>query len=166
VSRLDWINDWIDKARRSRYNSARLAELCGVSNSQLRRYFLIRFFRPPREWLDEVRLWHSLEMFVENHSAKFVAATLDFSDTAHLSRQFRKYFGEPPSIYVPRILPSFRKGLNEAHGQLAGEISRWKIVEIRLLSPLKRKSFLRANFGQSDTEQCAPASTNARHVQR
>src|SRR5688572_27351267 len=72
-SRLQFITDWIQRGRESRYDAKALAKLCNVSSSQLRRYFSYSFLRPPQEWLDELRLWHATEILASGQPVKNVA---------------------------------------------------------------------------------------------
>lgn len=107
MSRLDWINDWVVRARNAGYNAKALADLCLVSPSQLRRYFNLVYGRPPQDWLDELRLWHAMQMICHGSSIKEAAAALHFWSSAHLSHRFKEYHGCAPTecvqIYKKRI---------------------------------------------------------------
>lgn len=133
MSRLDWIDDWIERARNADYNANALAKLCSVSPSHLRRYFNAVYFRPPQEWLDELRLWHTVRLLEEGHPVKHVASTLKFGSASHLCHRFKKYHGCTPTAYL--LILKRRK----ARGQLnQGSIQLWKDAEARLLIRVRR----------------------------
>ena len=98
MCRLQLIHDWIERGRQANYNAVRLAALCTVSPSQLRRYFAEHFYRPPQEWLNELRLWDAMQLLSEGHPVKNVATTLHFSDPNHFSHVFKRYHGCAPSV--------------------------------------------------------------------
>lgn len=126
MSRLGAINNWIERARESKYDSVKLAENCRISPSQLRRFFLEHFFRPPQEWLDELRLWDALSILQQGESIKCTAAQLDFADGSHLSHRFKEYFGCSP-----------KRLLRDVRSQLPPERSLNR-AEHCLISPLYR----------------------------
>ena len=137
MSRLDLIDNWIDLARKADYNATRLARVCEVSSSQLRRYFLTVFYRPPQEWINELRLWDAMQMFARGHSAKSVACILRFSNSAHLSRRYKEYHGAPPTVHIRlRVAPDRSSSLIP---EFLEPRQPWVYAERCLLSPLHRK---------------------------
>ena len=135
MSRLDLIEDWPGLAREAGYDAAVLARMCGISASQLRRYFGTVFRRPPQEWINELRMWDAMQMLSEGHPVTKVATALKFSNIGHLSQRYKEYHGHPPSE-----LKSFLKGKKRMVAADDDEkISPWQDAEMRLLSPLQRK---------------------------
>jgi AraC-like DNA-binding protein len=140
MSRLNWIDDWSERARSARYSSARLAKICGVSQSQLRRYFLQVFFRPAQEWLDELRLWEAVRLLVTGASVKAVAFSLGFFDTSHMCHQFSKYFGSSPSECAFRLRHvSLPQDGGDEFLITFERIPIWVAAERSLLSPIPHK---------------------------
>lgn len=135
MSRLDLIEDWPDLARRSGYDAAEMAKMCGISGSQLRRYFGNVFRRPPQEWVNELRMWDAMQMLSEGRSVSEVAVALKFANIAHLSQRYKDYHGHPPS--------EFRSYLKQKRSMAVHDevepLSPWREAELRLLSPLQRK---------------------------
>jgi len=100
MSRLDAITDWAERAVLADYNPVKLARLCGVSASQLRRYFSEVFLQSPSDWLKELRLWHAAKLLCRGKSAKEVVWELKFGDRAVLYHQFKAYHGCSPGQFV------------------------------------------------------------------
>lgn len=97
MSRLDRFRDWTHRAREAQYSASRLAKLCGVSQSQLRRFFNEMAGMPPQRWLNELRLWHAMAMLWNGSSVKEVAITLRFSSPSHFCNKFKEYHGCTPT---------------------------------------------------------------------
>lgn len=102
MSRLDAINDWVEKARLARYRAHELARLCSVSPSQSRRYFTTVFGKPPEKWLRELRAWQAVRLLHRGLCVKETACELAFASEAHFCRFFRKFHGCAPSEFIPR----------------------------------------------------------------
>jgi AraC-like DNA-binding protein len=100
MSRLDRVTDWLEKARLAGYNPGQLARICGVSATQLRRFFQAQMQKSPRNWLNELRLQEASIMLVQGASVKEVSADLKFSDSAHFCHEFKRRFHCTPSVYA------------------------------------------------------------------
>jgi AraC-like DNA-binding protein len=134
-SRLLLISDWVERGRQAHYKAAELASLCKVSPSQLRRFYLDTFFRPPQEWLDELRVWDAMEILASGCSVKETAYKLAFSDATHLSHAFKRYHGFSPAAcerFVHKLF-STRPVLTEC--------PPWISARFALLSPLHTERF-------------------------
>lgn len=139
LCRLDLVDDWIGAAKRARYSSPALAAICGISASQLRRYFQAEFGRAPQEWLNELRLWHAMELMCKGHIVKETAALLYFSCSAHFCRQFQTYHGCTPTISIQ----IYRIRVQEARERGAEDdevLNPWKAAERRLATQISGKS--------------------------
>src|SRR5688500_6619127 len=99
TSRLLAINDWLRRAHEAHYDCNRLAALCQISTSQLRRFFLAYFYRPPQDWLDELRLWDAMEILAQGEPVKQVAFAVHFGSVAHFCHRFKEYHGCRPSEF-------------------------------------------------------------------
>src|SRR5688500_8375360 len=104
MSRLLLITDWVEIGRAAHYDGAELASLCGVSSSQLRRFFQQRFCRPPQEWLNELRLWDAIRMLRQKYPVKEIAYTLRFGSVPHFCHRFKEYHGFTPSECKLKLL--------------------------------------------------------------
>ena len=133
LTRLPLIDDWVGEARKARYSSKKLADLCGVSASHLRRFFILHFFRPPQEWINELRLWDAAKLLSEGYSVKEVAAQLHFADASHFAHCFTRYHGLAPSHWTVYWLEHRRK-TRDLPSQDAP--APWTAAYQRLLSPL------------------------------
>jgi AraC-like DNA-binding protein len=90
-SRLDRIKDWEVEAQAAGYHACALAVKCGVSDRQLRRYFLRHFAVPPQEWLDRLR--RSREMLETGVSVKEIAYELGYKHPSRFCEAFKREFG-------------------------------------------------------------------------
>jgi AraC-like DNA-binding protein len=97
MHRLTRIADWMSLARSANYNCRNLARVCGVSPGYLNQFFVGHFFRPPQEWLDEIRIWEAFRLLCEQTSVKEAAYSLGFKQISHFSRAFTQYHGFCPS---------------------------------------------------------------------
>jgi AraC-like DNA-binding protein len=101
MSRLDRIQDWAKLAELAAYDCSKLAKLCMVSQTHLRRYFCSRFHKPPQKLLTELRLWNAAHILRSSHSSvKDIARELGFADESQLCHQFKAYFGCTPDKYA------------------------------------------------------------------
>jgi AraC-like DNA-binding protein len=132
MSRLDLIEDWIERTRRARYDAVALAESCGISPSQLRRFFLRTFLRPPREWIHELRMWDGMELLAQGKTVKFVAGSLNYSDASHFSNAFKEYHGCAPAACVWTIE---RVEARLGCGVVDEPVEPWALARVRLMSP-------------------------------
>jgi AraC family transcriptional regulator, regulatory protein of adaptative response / DNA-3-methyladenine glycosylase II len=96
-SRLECIIDWELRAEQARYRVANLSEVCGVTNRQLRRFFHEKFGCSPHAWMITKRLEKTKSVLTEGKLIKEVAFEAGFSQQENFSRQFKQYYGVPPS---------------------------------------------------------------------
>ncbi len=98
-SRLDCVTDWDARAERAGYRTSALARDCGVSERHLRRYFRLRFGKPPRAWLAARRLARAAASLQRARLVKEAAGDAGFNDPAHFTRLFTQQYGVPPSDF-------------------------------------------------------------------
>src|SRR5688572_4948350 len=117
MRRLEFVDDWAELARKAQYHSPALALICSVSQSQLRRHFNDHCGCSPQPWLNELRLWHAMEMICGGSPTKVVAAELHFADAPQLCHQFRAYHACTPSecfrIYQERLTSPVAKSIEK-----------------------------------------------------
>ena len=97
ASRLDHVHDWNKLATHARFSVTRLAKDCGVSERQLRRYFLKQFGKTPREWLSAERLSNVRPLLATGKSVKEIAAQAGFNHQSNFARSFKHYYKATPS---------------------------------------------------------------------
>jgi AraC-like DNA-binding protein len=130
-NQLAIVKDWTEKAVEAKYDPARLAVALGVSLRTLERFFDDRTSRPPRQWLDEVRLWRALRRLSEGSTVSAVVRELRFYDHSHLYHEFRRYFGCGPGDVVNGLAPpSVALGPGTPTGVGSPEICAKKLEEL------------------------------------
>lgn len=141
MRRLELIQDWVQRARQAEYRSQNLATVCFVSGSQLRRHFAYAYGLAPQDWLDELRLWHAMELLCEGQLVKEVAAKLSFGNASHLCHRFRQYHGCTPNECV--CLYRRRVAEAQARGSIGEEVAfPWRFAERRLVARVTRSRSL------------------------
>jgi AraC-like DNA-binding protein len=98
-SRLDSVTDWEARAEPAGYRASVLANRCGVSERHLRRFLRLKFGKPPREWLAQVRLARAVASLQQTLLVKEAAFQAGFKDPAHFTRSFKQQYGVSPSAF-------------------------------------------------------------------
>ena len=79
-------------------SAERLAYVCDISQSYMRKLFDRVYGISPIEYLRSVRLEYAKELLLSGeYSVTEVSIRAGFNDTAYFSREFKKYFSYPPS---------------------------------------------------------------------
>jgi AraC-like DNA-binding protein len=131
MGRLDLVDDWILAGKEAHYSSPLLARSCSVSASQLRRYFQYVYGLSPQKWLDELRIWHALELLCAGRSVKEAAGDLFFSTVSHFCHQYRSFHQCTPTESVYRYRRLLENALSQSNDD--EQIVRpWKVAERRL----------------------------------
>jgi AraC-like DNA-binding protein len=99
-SRLDWVNDWELRAHECGYNASKLAETLGVTVRLVEMFFQERFGAGPHDWMVSVRMTHAAGLLRTGMPLKSVSAKVRYKQLSHFSREFKGFFGMPPSRYV------------------------------------------------------------------
>ncbi|EEF60802.1 helix-turn-helix domain-containing protein [Pedosphaera parvula] len=94
---------WLEIARETTYNAARIARKLKISPRQLQRYTQKLFRCSPQHWLHERRLIDAMHQLEENHCVKSVAFQLGFKQACHFSREFKRRHGITPTEYLQII---------------------------------------------------------------
>ena len=82
------------------WNLKKMAKTVNMSVSAFRQEFRKLTEVPPMEYLLKLRLEHAADMLGRpDLLLSDIAAECGFSNANYFSRQFRKYFGIPPSRY-------------------------------------------------------------------
>ena len=97
ASRLDCIEDWGKRSAQAHFRVTELAKDCGVSERQLRRYFLERFGQSPRKWLADARLNGVKSLLAQGKLVKEIAAQAGFNHQSNFSRSFKQHYNATPS---------------------------------------------------------------------
>lgn len=96
ASRLDCIGNWDVLASQAHFRVSLLAEVCGVTERQLRRYFQLRFGSSPHAWMMAKRLEQVQSHLAEGWLVKEVAFEAGFKHQSNFTRQFKRQFHTPP----------------------------------------------------------------------
>ncbi|MGA9918254.1 MAG: AraC family transcriptional regulator [Paraburkholderia sp.] len=103
--RVEIVASWIWTHVPARTDLGFLADMCGLSESGLAHLFAAVTGSSISQYLLWVKMRKAAEMFVENVKLTEVAHVIGFSDSAHLSRTFKKYFSITPSFLSnPRLV--------------------------------------------------------------
>jgi AraC-like DNA-binding protein len=92
--------DWSALARQAGWSVSALARLSSVSGSGLRRHFLQRKGRPPKQWMDEERLRQAVGLLRDGSSIKEIAAMLGYQQQTNFTRKFKAFWGVCPSAFM------------------------------------------------------------------
>lgn len=96
-TKLGHVDNWLKLAYRVNWKVAALARACGTSVSTLERYFINSRGKSPKQWLGEQRYLQALELLGNGASVKETAAILGFKHPSHLTNEFKKRKGHPPT---------------------------------------------------------------------
>jgi AraC-like DNA-binding protein len=94
---------WSRIAAQSEYQAAQFANNIGVSRRQLYRYTMAAFGHRPQQWLNILRLTKAAPLLKKRRSAKQVASELGFKQLSHFSREFKLFYGVPPTVFLDRV---------------------------------------------------------------
>ena len=97
ASRLDCVTDWSKLAADAKFRVTKLAKDCGVSERQLRRYFLERFGQSPREWIAAARLGNAHALLAKGKMVKEIATQAGFNHPSNFTRSFKQHYKVSPS---------------------------------------------------------------------
>ena len=99
MSRLDIITDWETRAEVVGFRVSELAQGCGVTDRQLRRYFLVKFGSSPRKWLIGLSVQRAQSLLARSgFLVKEVAAFAGFNYPGNFSRRFKRIYKSAPRI--------------------------------------------------------------------
>jgi AraC-like DNA-binding protein len=91
---------WHRAAEESGYHAGKVAISLGISRRQLYRYTIATFGRSPQEWLNDVRLTTAGQLLMQTRYAKLVAFDLGFKQLSHFSREFKRFYGVTPTLFL------------------------------------------------------------------
>jgi len=106
--RADMAATWLRLHLPKKLDLAELAALCGLSPGRVSHLITQELGLSPRRYLLWVKMRRAGEMFLRNIPLTVVAHEIGFSDSAHLSRVFKNYFGLSPSFLANNRLVSLR----------------------------------------------------------
>ncbi|SRR6266542_2668138 len=104
-SRLERIVEWESRGRSAGYRVSKLARSLKITPRQLERFFQGAFDKPPKAWLDDLRIQDAVILMRSGMLVKEVAAQLGFKNSTHFSRAFKRLRAtNPTSVQVSRIV--------------------------------------------------------------
>ncbi len=89
---------YLDNAYMQKVNIAQIAKSLHIDRRYLTSIFRKTYGCPPQEYLSRLRLERAKEFLVSGYSVTNVASMTGFSDLCNFSRQFKAYYGYPPSV--------------------------------------------------------------------
>jgi transcriptional regulator GlxA family with amidase domain len=105
-NRLQQIQNWPERAQKTKWCAATLALNCGVSLRTLQRHFLKEMGKSPKKWLAEQRQLHGIEVLKKCSCVKEIATNLGYKHTHHYSRDFKAHWGHGPAEMIARQTPN------------------------------------------------------------
>ena len=91
---------YIEDNYRNDISITEIARLCNVSESTFRRNFNRRFGMSPHDYIDNLKIQKAKELLDSGmYTVKEVADFLNFYDTSHFNKFFKRYCGITPSLY-------------------------------------------------------------------
>lgn len=101
-TKLKQIQNWHELARQANWSAVKLAKLCNVSMSTLKRYFNKNMGKTPKTWLTEQRQYKAAKAIQSGVSVKESAFQLGYEHPNQFSREFRKFWGYCPTSLITR----------------------------------------------------------------
>jgi AraC-like DNA-binding protein len=95
-SRLDHIKDWKTLAAQCGYSLQSIAQACGMSRQQLRRYFKQHLQVNPKQWLDMLRWADACARLRRGEPIKSVSIELGFKHVSHFTKFVRAHANQTP----------------------------------------------------------------------
>jgi len=97
-TRLNQVHNWVELANHANWSASALACECNVSLRTLQRYFRSRMGKNPKAWLFEQRQKQAAGLLRNGIAIKEVANHLGYAHATQFSREFKKYWGQSPTI--------------------------------------------------------------------
>jgi AraC-like DNA-binding protein len=142
------IQDWPERAAAAHWCVQRLADGCGMTVTQLQRFFQETWGQCPREWLNAERMRRAGELLERRERIKDIADKLGYGHQRNFSTAFTRHFGYNPREHL------LRKARDEGRGARAGEGRASHSV--RAASPQAAKSEIgnrKSEIGNRKSEQ-------------
>jgi AraC-like DNA-binding protein len=108
---IQTLDGWLALARESSFRVKVLSRKLSISQRQLQRYTQKVFRRSPQELLNEQRLTLAVGCLKEERSVKSVAFQLGFKQASHFSREFKAFYGLPPTAFLNNDWPAGKSSL-------------------------------------------------------
>ncbi|MBQ9744723.1 MAG: helix-turn-helix transcriptional regulator [Clostridia bacterium] len=98
---IDEINrEFLNKSLSSSY----LAEICGISETYLKKLFNKKFGIPPKKYIIQKKIDYACELLLlRRYTVTEIAEMCNFGDVYYFSRQFKEYMGVSPLEYIKRV---------------------------------------------------------------
>lgn len=93
----------MDNTYMQKVNIAQIANTLHIDRRYLTAVFRKAYGVAPQEYLTRLRLERAKEFLKSGYNVTSAASMSGFSDLCNFSRQFKKHFGEPPSLFQRQI---------------------------------------------------------------
>ena len=87
----------LEMAEAAGYSARAFAAQCGISLRKFERDCVAQTGLPPHQWLNELRMRKALVLMASGLNMSEVADRLAFKRLSHFSREFKRYYGVPPT---------------------------------------------------------------------
>ncbi len=101
---IDYINEnFLNKKIPMPY----LAEICGISESYLKKLFIKKFGVPPVKYLIQLKINYACDLLISNlYTISQIAEICGYKDVYFFSRQFKEYMGLSPTDFINKYKSS------------------------------------------------------------
>ena len=85
----------------------KLSELCGISESYLKKIFREKYGVPPKKYIIQLKINHACDLLrLERYNVSQIAELCNYSDVYFFSRQFKEYMGITPTQFLKQYRSS------------------------------------------------------------
>lgn len=95
--------EWGEIAHTARYSVKKLASHNHTSVRTLQRHILAMTGQRPHTWMRAFRMARAAALLADNSKVEWVTAELGYVNRSHFARDFKKYWGYPPSEHARRV---------------------------------------------------------------
>lgn len=101
---IEYINNYFLSQKISVEN---LAELCGISDSYLKKLFVKKFGVPPVKYIIQLKINYACDLLKSNmYSVNQIADLCGYENCCYFSRQFKSYIGISPTVFAKKYKSS------------------------------------------------------------
>jgi len=101
---IDYINE---NFLTSKLSVSQLADVCGISESYLKKLFIKKFHMPPVKYIIQLKINYASDLLLSGlYSITKVAEICGYSNVYYFSRQFKESIGISPSEFVEKYKSS------------------------------------------------------------
>jgi AraC-like DNA-binding protein len=115
------LEEWQSMVHSARYCVKQLAQHNHTSVRTLQRHILAMTGERPHQWMRHLRMARAVELLADNSKVEWVTGELGYISRHHFARDFKKYWGYPPSEHARRVKLGAARQVIHASLRRAGE---------------------------------------------